>query len=109
MPGLEKRRGHVRSDVHCTACSKTFVTLLDYDTDGHHRIICPYCGHEHWRTIKAGEITEERAPDRTNTSLPIIDVSRKSTWPTRREDRYNSTVSAFIRDAWLNRGGDGSL
>ena len=112
MPGLEKHEGHARSDVHCTSCGKTFVTLLDYGTDGYHRITCPYCGHIHWRKIVGGIITEDRAdgldsdgnegPGRID-GLPIIDVTRASTWPTKRQDRYNSTASAFMRDLWLNR------
>ena len=52
--------GLVRTSTYCHDCSKNFIAIIDYDIDGDHEIICPYCGHVHCRVIKNGVVTDDR-------------------------------------------------
>lgn len=102
-----KNTGKVRSNIHCHECSNTFIAELDFDINGDHSIICPWCEHTHCRTIKDGFITGERwstKPDRR------IEVDKRSVWKSGiisdKKDNvisgHTSTVAQFIRDLWLN-------
>jgi uncharacterized Zn finger protein len=101
--------GLQRTDMHCHACSGNFVAELDYDLNGDHEIVCPRCGHIHYRTIKDGKITESRYG---TDSTPVVKVDGRSIWSVgevrkrdsgRIEGAKVSTVSHFLRDRWLNR------
>jgi hypothetical protein len=87
--------------MYCHKCSKNFVAELDMLIDGNHIVECPRCGHEHCRTIKNGEITETRWGDRNDTHA--VRVSGRSVWKSSVLQAQTSTVSALIRERWLNR------
>lgn len=92
--------GVQRTDMHCTECGITFVAELDFDINGDHVVECPGCHHEHCRTIKDGKITEARWDHRNQNA---IRVSKNSVWKSSVLQAQTSTVSAFIRERWLNR------
>jgi DNA-directed RNA polymerase subunit RPC12/RpoP len=92
-------KGRSRTDVACTNCPNVFLALLDYDIDGCHVIRCPYCGHEHFRVIKAGKITE----DRWNGQMSRVSVNAEHI---RKVAQAPSTTCHFIRDRWMNFGQD---
>lgn len=53
-------------EFHCDQCpggGGYFRAKLRVDLNGAHCVCCPNCGHEHFRIINNGVITEERAPD----------------------------------------------
>jgi len=52
----EQHSDTTRTDVHCHACSKMFIAKIDFQIDGNHIIVCPHCGHEHFRVIQKGVI-----------------------------------------------------
>ena len=87
--------------MHCHACSGNFVAELDMEIDGQHVVECPSCGHLHYRIIKGGKITEARWD--SDNSLPQVKVDKRSVWKSSVIAAQTSTVSAFIRDRWLNR------
>ena len=96
---LNSGKGLCRTDIRCTECHKNFVARLDFDIDGNHKILCPHCGHIHWRVIKAGVITE----DRWNRGAHVfVEVSKRNVW--KHNDLHIETTSAaeFLRDLWLN-------
>lgn len=101
-PTTEK--GLARTDMHCHNCEKGFIAQLDFSVAGNHRIVCPRCGHIHYRFIKDGLITEQRWMQGYDT----VDVSPQSTWKVGVLAKQNSVAAQFIRDAWLNRS-EGSL
>lgn len=108
--------GPTRTDVHCHNCSHTFVALVDYSIDGNHVVECPYCAHEHFRTIKAGVITGDRwAGGLTTTRIPPADTWKlpNAVADQKTGDRIHSghtnTAAAFIRELWLQTGGEGAL
>lgn len=88
-----------RTDMYCTECSKNFIAQLDFALDGNHVVECPYCGHEHCRVIKGGEVTGDRWESRTQR----IDVEKRCVWKADSRPIQTTTAAAFIRDAWLNR------
>lgn len=94
----------VRTDVYCHSCNKNFVAKLDYRIDGNHRIVCPYCGHEHWRQIKDGVVTSDRWG--SSNGMPTVEVDKRSIWTHDSLPIQTSTASRFIREKWLDRGCD---
>lgn len=92
--------GIQRTDMHCHNCNKTFVAELDFDINGEHVVECPNCGHEHWRTIKDGKITEARWGKGGNDSKT---ASKGTVWKHNVLQAKTSTASAFLRERWLNR------
>lgn len=91
--------GPTRTDIHCHSCTNTFIAQLDFSIDGNHVIECPYCQHEHFRVIKAGHITD----DRWDPKEQRIDVEARCVWKSNVLRVQMSSVSAFLRDSWLNR------
>ncbi len=98
---LNSGKGLVRTDMTCTNCDKAFIAQLDFSVDGNHIVECPYCAHEHCRTILKGSITEDRWSSRHQR----VSVPGRRVWKSAAVPMRTSTASAFIRDAWLNRDG----
>lgn len=96
---LLKSEEPVRTDLHCTECSKNFVAQLDFSLDGNHVVECPYCGHEHYRVITDGKVTEAR----WRSGLPTNKVPNRCVWKHDSQPMITSTASVFIRDRWLNK------
>lgn len=99
--GFVYGEGVVRTDVDCTSCGKVFVAKINHDLDGNHKILCPYCGHEHWRTIKKGIVTGDRwgAQAGPNRAVP---TERK--WSETTHGIATSTAAEAIRQRWIDRG-----
>ena len=95
---LLKRKGLTRSDMDCHNCSKGFVAELDHSVNGNHIIECPYCGHEHYRVMKDGIVTQER----WDSSNKGDGVKCRRVWKHDSQPIQTSTASAFIRDRLLN-------
>ena len=88
-----------RTDISCHVCNKMFIAELDFSINGDNIIECPNCGHEHYRTIKDGKITEAR----WDSSKIVTRVKGKSVWKSNVIKARTSSVSVFIRDCWINR------
>lgn len=91
--------GVQRTDLHCHACDKNFIAAFDFDIEGNHLVLCPHCGHEHFRVIVAGKITEERWSSGYGTTA----VPPASVWKSADGKGRTSTAAEFIRASWLNR------
>ena len=92
--------GLIRTEISCHHCTsqigreRVFLAELDYSLDGAHVVLCPYCGHEHFRVIKGGKITEERwSPSSTR-----IDVSPDRV---KKLEIPGNTVAEYLRSHWL--------
>lgn len=96
--GFVYGEGIVRTDVHCTDCRKVFVAKLNFDLDGNHKILCPYCGHEHWRGIKKGVVTDDRWGSQHGPNQ-VVPVERK--WSDRDAGLATTTAAEHIRQKWL--------
>lgn len=100
-----RNKGQVRTDVLCTNCHRTFIAQLDFDIDGNHVVECPYCGHEHCRTIRAGVITGERWDGRAQR----VDVAKRNVWKSDVIQATTHSAAWFIRERWMNLGQDGDI
>ena len=89
----------VKSDTHCTNCSKNFISEVDVTISGDHTIICPYCGHEHCRVVENGVITSDRWSSKTHRKDIFAKVWKSSNLPIQ-----TSTAAQFLREKWLNVG-----
>lgn len=103
MTDEHKNNGVVRTDMHCHDCSKNFIALLDYNIEGNHEIICPYCGHRHCRVIENGKITGDRW-DGKNSHEDNVKVGTERTWQHTHLQGQTSSASHFLREKWLNIG-----
>ena len=88
----------IRSDTHCTECSKNFLSEIDVRINGDHIIICPYCGHEHCRVVEDGMITSDRWDSRNSVNPVFSKVWKSNNFPIQ-----TSTAAQFLRDKWLDR------
>lgn len=92
--------GSKRTEINCHNCNKQFVAELDADIDGKYIIECAHCGHEHWREIKGGAVTEGRWG---SGDTSVTRISGRSVWKSSVIQAKTSTVSHFLRERWLNR------
>lgn len=101
-----RKSGIVRTDVYCHNCSRNFIAHIDYDLDGDHVVECPRCGHEHFRKIAAGVVTESRfnAANRPDSSTTLHrDRQERGMWKSNSVPMETATVQHFLRERWLNR------
>ncbi len=96
-----KQSGSVRTDMHCHACSKSFIAELDFDVDGQHSILCPHCNHKHMRYIKNGFVSQDRWD---SDGEPSSIVENRRVWKHSVLDIKTSAAGEFLRNRWLNFG-----
>lgn len=48
------------SELYCHVCNKYVQFQLNFQMNGQHVIKCPNCGHEHYRYINDGKISDRR-------------------------------------------------
>ncbi len=98
-----------RTDLHCHCCSKSFVALLDYTINGNHIANCPHCGHEHFRVIKDGKITEDRWSSSYGSlaDKDKVGIKARRIWKVEgdvlAESGKTSMVHEFLRQRWLEK------
>jgi DNA-directed RNA polymerase subunit RPC12/RpoP len=89
--------GVERTDVYCHDCNKTFIGKIDFNIEGNHIVICPYCGHEHCRVVKKGKITSDRWDSKQQCAGKNV-----GQWTHQSIKMSTSTAAQFLRDKWLN-------
>jgi hypothetical protein len=47
-------------ELFCHNCEKYVRFNLDLSQNGNYELDCPNCGHEHYRTVRKGQITDQR-------------------------------------------------
>lgn len=96
--------GKQRTEISCHNCKgdKVFIAILDYSINGNHKIVCPRCGHLHYRTIKDGKITEARWTAKAPEG-ETIPTETSDAWSPTVIKRECSVASSFLRDLWLQR------
>lgn len=104
--GKEDRQLIERQELSCTECGRYVQFDMDFELDGNHEIMCPECGHIHYRVVENGKITETRW---ATSSLPSYTVSNVSTTSSSYTTLYTSAAgtgaSYILADAWLTLTG----
>lgn len=67
-----RRKEQFYCDRSGGGCSKYFATFLRRAMNGNYTIVCPACGHEHFRKITDGLVTGDRHDERLGTCEKII-------------------------------------
>lgn len=49
-----------RQELWCHNCNQYVQFTMDLSVDDNYDIVCPNCGHHHYRVVRKGEITEAR-------------------------------------------------
>jgi hypothetical protein len=104
---FERKNGKVLHEFVCSSCSGYITVKLDEDLNGAHCVVCPSCSHEHYRIIKDGAITEDRAPSSAKSYAiricPTKAAYSKDSWEAKLASRKTKTVEEgkhFLNDAW---------
>lgn len=90
----------IRTDLYCHSCTGNFVAELEAGIDGKHTIECPHCGHEHFRYIRDGQVTDKRW-ESDSSSVKV--VAARSVWKSTVIKAQTSTVAMHIRERWLQK------
>lgn len=98
---VDYHEGIVRTDCDCTNCRRKFIAKLNYDIDGDHRIVCPYCSHIHYRTIKKGVVTETRWAERPAGAPEFVEALTERWWRDDALQASTSSVAEHIRERFL--------
>lgn len=94
VDGFEYHEGIVKTPLDCHDCGKDFIARINYDKDGNHKIICPICGHVHWRVIKKGVVTG----DRWGSSHNNVEVPTERMWNAPQEGLQTLSAARYIRE-----------
>lgn len=49
-----------KQELYCHNCSRYVQFDLDIEDDGNYIVVCPNCGHNHYRVVKDHQVTDER-------------------------------------------------
>lgn len=101
--GFVYAEGVQRTNVDCTHCGKVFIAKINHDLDGNHQIMCPLCGHEHWRVIKKGCVTGDRWGSQNG---PNREVPTERMWSDRTVGIETNSAAEYIRQRWLSERRD---
>jgi len=100
----------VRSELWCHGCDSYVQFTLDDSLDGNHKIVCPKCGHGHFRVIENGEITGDRYnPYCKNVYYTTqVNYTNASTYVTYSSGATTAAAgSTFTYQSWMNTTSSG--
>jgi phage FluMu protein Com len=91
-----------KQELFCHACNK-YVRFDVPETDGRLIVKCPNCGHEHYRIVMNGIITEERWGS-ANRNMPTMYAVGTSSATTSFISYYSTSAgtSSFTAQSWLD-------
>lgn len=89
-----------RQELYCHNCGKYVQFNLDLSLDGNYKLDCPNCGHDHYRVVKDGKITDERygqsSAQQSYQQIYTTSYTTQSTYTT-----YSGTY-AHLYGSWMN-------
>ena len=90
---VDQRSERVLCEFKCH-CEKPYIYVwLNTNMDGNYVVRCPTCGHEHYRTVKGGIISD----DRHSYSLNECDVLRPMPSAAQKTPRVRGAI-ALLRE-----------
>jgi DNA-directed RNA polymerase subunit RPC12/RpoP len=105
LDGFElKGKGIVRTEESCTECRKVIVAKINFDINGNHRIVCPHCGHVHFRVIKDGKMTGERwSYEDRNGEVDWVEAPTDTAWSNETLEVKTTSAHEHIRNRFLEK------
>jgi len=96
-----------RQELFCTECRRHVQFNLDLEGDGNYTIPCPNCGHEHYRAVIGGKVSETRWRSSGGFTAITYGVTStaSSTFTTYTGASASATTAGtgFLYEAWMNR------
>lgn len=92
-----------KQELYCHNCTKYVRFDIDLNVNANYLLVCPECGHQHYRRVVDGVITDERWGQ--DPSQEVITITATSTSATSYlASATSSTTSAtmYLRQAWAN-------
>ena len=87
-----------RQEIHCHNCNRYVQFTIDLALNGNHTLDCPNCGHQHFRYVENGIITDVRWRSSAQSyRLTSVTVSATSTGT-----YYAGTGSYNLFSSWLS-------
>lgn len=93
-----------KQELHCHNCDNYVRFDLDLSVDGDYKLICPSCGHEHYRVVKDGNITDQRwgrDPSQANGGSGWTTIYATS-WAQVSYQATSASTNQFTTDAWAS-------
>jgi hypothetical protein len=86
-----------RQELHCHNCNCYVQFDLDLSIDDNYVLYCPKCGHDHYRVVKNGKITDKRwGQSQSQTRIGLTTWTTTSTYVT------STSSSSFLYSSWMN-------
>ena len=91
---------NIGQEIFCHGCNNYVQFNIDTELDGKHVLHCPVCGHEHYRFVKEGVITN----DRWGTSNPPVYMVSSATVTYSAQSTYATSTAGnyFTYQNWSN-------
>ena len=92
-------------ELHCHSCNRYVQFSLDLSVDGDYRLDCPSCGHDHYRIVVNGKITERRwgrSPSQQQVQIWATGTTSASTWTVYVDNAGQTGTSTFAYQKWMN-------
>lgn len=91
------------TELHCHECGQWVQFRLDEEVDGQHEIVCPVCGHIHYRIVENGRITDIRYRSSMQTyQCYVTGTTSASMYAT------CSSASASTTELWMTMSDSGN-
>ena len=90
-----------RQELYCHACGRYVQFNLDLSVDGNYKLDCPNCGHDHYRVVKDGKITDERY-DQSRSQQSWMTVSGYVTSSATSSYDTSTASSVYLYRSWMN-------
>ena len=107
-----------RQELHCHNCQRYVQFDIDVSMNGDYKLECPNCGHEHYRVVNDGIISDERwgsANSQQGSQTVTLTVGNMTCTTTSTFATYvgsstnagytstqGNTAAAFMYQAWMN-------
>lgn len=99
LPNVQhQRNGEVRTSMNCHACKGTFMALIDHSVDANLVIVCPGCGHKHYRAVRNGIVTDERHGSDSSDAFR----QKVTTWGHATAPARTMSTSEYLAERWRN-------
>jgi len=91
-----------RQELHCHNCNQYVQFNLDLELNGKHILTCPKCGHEHYRYVYNGKISDKRwGQDPSQNNVYNVSALTTTQTSTSTFSRYQGG-STFLYGAWMD-------
>jgi len=94
-------------ELHCHNCQRYVQFDLDLSVDGNYQLDCPSCGHDHYRIVRGGKITESRwgrslSQQQGWSNIFATGSTSSSTWTVYVSNAGQTSTSTFSYQKWMN-------